>query len=51
MSTDKRPQEQKRLHLRNKNLERYDLDALIKASPALKTHVKPNKYDVKNVYP
>jgi 23S rRNA (adenine1618-N6)-methyltransferase len=44
MSTDKRPQEQKRLHLRNKNLERYDLDALIKASPALKTQVKPNKY-------
>jgi 23S rRNA (adenine1618-N6)-methyltransferase len=44
MSTEKSTQGQKRLHPRNKNLERYDLDALIEASPALKMHVKPNKY-------
>lgn len=33
-----------RLHPRNKNRDRYDLNALIKATPELKEHVKPNKY-------
>lgn len=33
-----------RLHPRNKNNDRYDLDALLLALPELKEHVKPNKY-------
>ena len=44
MSTGKHPQEKKRLHPRNKNLERYDLDALRRASSALEAFVQPNKY-------
>jgi 23S rRNA (adenine1618-N6)-methyltransferase len=32
------------LHPRNKNRERYDLNALIAVSPELATYVKPNKY-------
>lgn len=31
------------LHPRNKNLERYDLCALIKATPELQDHIVPNK--------
>ncbi len=44
MSTEKRKQEKKRLHIRNKNRERYDLKALITAIPELADHTKPNKY-------
>ena len=33
-----------RLHERNRNRERYDLNALIAAKPALADHVKPNNY-------
>ena len=33
-----------RLHKRNKNRERYDLDALIVVEPKLKEHIRPNKY-------
>lgn len=44
MSKDKSPQEKKRLHPRNRNVERYDLEALIKVNSDLKQHVKPNKY-------
>jgi 23S rRNA (adenine1618-N6)-methyltransferase len=43
MSTDKL-QEKNRLHPRNRNRDRYDLDALIKLEPVLKNHIKPNKY-------
>ncbi|MXV38882.1 23S rRNA (adenine(1618)-N(6))-methyltransferase RlmF [Flavobacteriaceae bacterium Ap0902] len=32
------------LHPRNKNINRYDLDALKTAVPALEMYVKPNKY-------
>lgn len=39
MSTEKT-----RLHIRNKNRERYDLNALKEAEPALSNHIKPNKY-------
>lgn len=42
MPKEKKPQEKKRLHNRNKNRERYDLGALIIAIPELKAHVKPN---------
>ncbi len=44
MSKDKSPQEKKRLHSRNRNVDRYDLEALIKVNSDLKQHVKPNKY-------
>lgn len=41
----KKPSQLKsRLHPRNKNIERYDLDALVKAIPSLKKFVTPNKY-------
>lgn len=33
-----------RLHARNRNRERYDLDALIHSNPELKPHVKSNKF-------
>ncbi|QFG53364.1 23S rRNA (adenine(1618)-N(6))-methyltransferase RlmF [Chryseobacterium sp.] len=39
MSTEKT-----RLHIRNKNRERYDLNALKEAEPALGNYIKPNKY-------
>ncbi len=39
MSTEKT-----RLHIRNKNRERYDLNALKEAEPALAKYIKPNKY-------
>lgn len=45
MSTAEKP----RLHPRNKNRERYDLDALIVAIPELKNHVKPNKFGADSV--
>lgn len=44
MSSKKNPQEKARLHPRNKNRERYDLSALITATPELKKHVSPNKF-------
>jgi 23S rRNA (adenine1618-N6)-methyltransferase len=42
MSKVKKPIEKKPLHIRNKNRERYDLQALNIAIPDLKAHVKPN---------
>lgn len=39
MSTEKL-----RLHIRNKNRERYDLEALKEAQPELANYIKPNKY-------
>lgn len=44
MSTEKNIQEKVRLHIRNKNRERYDLAALVTAVPDLKNHIKPNKH-------
>lgn len=44
MSTEKNSQEKTRLHLRNRNRDRYDLDALKTAVPELENHIKPNKY-------
>lgn len=44
MSTEKNTQEKVRLHIRNKNRERYDLKALVIAEPSLADHIKPNKY-------
>lgn len=49
MSTEKNSKEKTRLHARNKNRERYDLEALIKVTPELAEHVRPNKYGDKSV--
>tara|TARA_R110002096_G_scaffold16249_6_gene55614 strand:+ start:150 stop:1106 length:957 start_codon:yes stop_codon:yes gene_type:complete len=43
MSSEKPKQEKARLHPRNKNREKYDLNALSAAIPALKNHIKPSK--------
>lgn len=44
MSTEKSSEEKTRLHVRNKNRERYNLEALTKANPELSEYVRPNKY-------
>ncbi|PWJ58449.1 23S rRNA (adenine1618-N6)-methyltransferase [Dyadobacter jejuensis] len=44
MSANKSQQEKARLHPRNKNKERYDLEALLACVPELKNHIAPNKY-------
>jgi 23S rRNA (adenine1618-N6)-methyltransferase len=44
MSLENSPQEKTTLHPRNKNRERYDLNALVVAVPELADYVKPNKY-------
>lgn len=44
MSSKNSPQEKKRLHPRNRNVERYDLEALVKINSELKDYLKPNKY-------
>ena len=49
MSDKKNIPEKSRLHARNRNRERYDLDALIAAIPELADHVKPNKYGVDSI--
>ena len=49
MSSDKPKQEKERLHLRNKNRERYDLSALTVAIPALKNHIRPIKFGVASI--
>lgn len=49
MSTEKNIGEKTRLHIRNKNREKYDLDALVAAIPDLKNHIKPNKYGENSV--
>ncbi|SFI72757.1 23S rRNA (adenine1618-N6)-methyltransferase [Kaistella treverensis] len=44
MSSEKNITEKARLHPRNKNREKYDLEALLKVQPDLEKHIKPNKY-------
>ena len=44
MSTEKNSQEKTRLHLRNRNRDRYDLEALKTAVPELSNYIKTNKY-------
>lgn len=43
MSKEKAQQEKARLHSRNKNRERYDLDALVVSTPELKKYVVLNR--------
>jgi len=49
MSLEKNKQEKARLHYRNKNRERYDLDALTTAIPELKTYVIPTKFGIDSI--
>lgn len=43
MSTHRPKEKPSRLHARNKNKDRYDLNALIKVVPELKAYIIPNK--------
>jgi len=49
MSSENSSQEKTSLHPRNKNRERYDLNALVVAIPELLQHVKPNKFGDESV--
>jgi 23S rRNA (adenine1618-N6)-methyltransferase len=49
MIADKSKQEKVRLHVRNRNRERYDLASLINAIPHLAAYVIPNKYGEQSV--
>ena len=49
MTTKNDTPEKTRLHIRNKNREAYDLEALKKAVPELEQHIKPNKYGAESV--
>lgn len=49
MATEKKQEEKTRMHPRNRNRERYNLNALIGAVPELGDYVKPNKYGVDSV--
>lgn len=49
MSNEKNIQEKTRLHPRNKNREKYDLDALVEITPDLQNHIKENKYGENSV--
>jgi len=49
MSSEKQNQEKTRLHARNRNRERYDLNALVVSNPELKEHIKPNKFGVESI--
>jgi len=44
MSSEKRQEKKTRLHSRNRNRERYDLNALTSSNLELVNYVKPNKY-------
>lgn len=49
MPSNKNPQIKVRLHPRNKNRERYDLNAIANSTPELKKHILPNKFGVDSV--
>ncbi|MGA9212544.1 23S rRNA (adenine(1618)-N(6))-methyltransferase RlmF [Kaistella sp.] len=49
MSAEKNIQEKVRLHIRNKNRERYNLEALKIAVPELINHITTNKYGAESV--
>ena len=49
MAAEKNIQEKVRLHIRNKNRERYNLDALKIAVPELTDHITTNKYGAESV--
>ncbi|RZJ76065.1 MAG: 23S rRNA (adenine(1618)-N(6))-methyltransferase RlmF [Flavobacterium sp.] len=43
MPSEKSPQEKSTLHAKNKNRERYDLNALLACTPELSSYIIPNK--------
>ncbi|ROI08914.1 23S rRNA (adenine(1618)-N(6))-methyltransferase RlmF [Chryseobacterium sp. H3056] len=47
--SEKNLPEKQRLHPRNKNREKYDLEALLTVQPDLEKHIKPNKYGENSV--
>lgn len=47
--SEKNLPEKQRLHPRNKNREKYDLEALLSVQPDLEKHIKPNKYSENSV--
>lgn len=49
MSSEKEKQEKSRLHPRNKNRERYDLEALSISNPELKFYIQENKFGVESI--
>ena len=49
MSTPKNAKEKPQLHPRNKNRDRYDLDALCNANPKLTSFVKLNKWGTNSI--
>ena len=49
MSTKEENQKKSRLHARNRNRERYDLDALVNTTPNLKPFISKNKYGVDSI--
>lgn len=49
MSTKEENQKKSRLHARNRNRDRYDLDALIVTNPNLQTFIRENKYGVDSI--
>ena len=49
MPSENKKQIKTRLHPRNKNRERYNLDALLLAVPELKNYIKPNKFGADSV--
>jgi len=49
MPSEKNQAEKTRLHPRNKNRSRYDLEAFLKSNPKLSNHIKPNKYGTDSI--
>ncbi len=49
MSSKPNPSKKIKLHPRNKNRDRYDLDALVIACPKLEQYIQLNKFGVKSV--
>ena len=49
MPSKEPPQEKGRLHPRNRNRERYDLDVLAAAVPALKAHIRVNAFGATSI--
>ncbi len=49
MASKNKSQEKTRLHPRNKNRERYDLDTLLQIKPELADHLKPNNHGTNSI--
>jgi len=49
MIEDKKQTKKPRLHARNKNREKYDLEALVLSNPDLKKYITPNKRGVDSI--